>query len=75
MLEENPEMVILWAGYPFNKDYKQRRGHYYAVEDVIQTLRSGAPMKACEGPMPATCWPRKSPDVMKQMNKLGISHL
>ncbi len=73
MLEKEPEMVILWAGYPFSKDYKQGRGHYYAVEDVIKSLRIGAPMKAGEGPMPATCWTCKSPDVQKQMNKLGIS--
>ncbi|MFO8054332.1 MAG: ammonia-forming cytochrome c nitrite reductase subunit c552, partial [Bacteroidales bacterium] len=26
MLEENPRMVILWANYPFSKDYMQGRG-------------------------------------------------
>jgi nitrite reductase (cytochrome c-552) len=44
MLAEEPELVILWAGYPFSKDYKQGRGHFYAVEDVLKSLRTGAPM-------------------------------
>ncbi len=74
MLTEEPELVILWAGYPFSKDYKQGRGHYYAVKDVIETLRTGAPMQKGEGTMPATCWTCKSPDVLKQMNKLGIEN-
>lgn len=34
MLEEYPGMVILWAGYSFAKDYKQGRGHFYAITDV-----------------------------------------
>lgn len=72
MLAEEPELVILWAGYPFSKDYKQGRGHYYAVEDVLKSLRTGAPMNPGDGPMPGTCWTCKSPDVLKQMNKLGI---
>ena len=34
MLEEIPEMVVLWAGYAFSRDYKQGRGHYYAIRCV-----------------------------------------
>ncbi|MCH7772223.1 MAG: ammonia-forming cytochrome c nitrite reductase subunit c552, partial [Bacteroidetes bacterium] len=26
-LEKYPELVVLWAGYGFSKDYKQGRGH------------------------------------------------
>mgnify|MGYP000947012740 FL=1 len=26
-LEKYPELVVMWAGYPFSKDYKQGRGH------------------------------------------------
>ncbi len=40
MLAEDPRLVILWVGYPFSKDYKQGRGHAYAVTDVHQTLRT-----------------------------------
>ncbi|NLC86136.1 MAG: ammonia-forming cytochrome c nitrite reductase subunit c552, partial [Bacteroidales bacterium] len=63
VLEQRPEMVILWAGYAFSKDYGTPRGHMNAVEDIIHTLRTGAPMTDEEGPQPATCWTCKSPDV------------
>ncbi|OAM90349.1 ammonia-forming cytochrome c nitrite reductase [Termitidicoccus mucosus] len=71
-LGENPRQVILWAGYAFAKDYNHPRGHAYAVEDVRNTLRTGAPMKLGEGPQPASCWVCKSPDVPRLMNELGI---
>ena len=71
MLERSPRMVVLWAGYGFSKDYTQGRGHYYAVEDVRETLRTGAPMEPDEGPMPTTCWTCKSPDVPRIMDEVG----
>jgi nitrite reductase (cytochrome c-552) len=71
MLAENPRMVILWAGYAFSKEYCQPRGHIYAVEDVRNTLRTGTPANPGDGPMPATCWTCKSPDVPRLMKKLG----
>jgi nitrite reductase (cytochrome c-552) len=73
MLVEDPRLVVLWAGYGFAKDYKQGRGHYYAVEDIHKTLRTGGPLKADEGPMPNTCWTCKSPDVPRVMNQIGIA--
>ena len=33
-LEKRPEMVILWAGYAFSKDYSTPRGHMHAIEDI-----------------------------------------
>ncbi|NJM94563.1 MAG: ammonia-forming cytochrome c nitrite reductase subunit c552, partial [Cytophagales bacterium] len=71
MLEEDPRLVILWAGYAFSKDYKQSRGHWYAVEDIRSTLRTGTPKSPEEGPMPNTCWTCKSPDVARMMKTLG----
>jgi len=38
-----PVIVILGAGYSFSRDYNQARGHYYAVEDIRKTLRTGVP--------------------------------
>ncbi|MCB0806474.1 MAG: ammonia-forming cytochrome c nitrite reductase subunit c552, partial [Bacteroidales bacterium] len=73
MLEEAPELVVLWAGYGFSKDYNQGRGHYYAVDDVTNTLRTGAPTGPETGPMPTTCWTCKSPDVPRLMNEHGIA--
>ncbi|GAA4832296.1 ammonia-forming cytochrome c nitrite reductase [Algivirga pacifica] len=72
MLEEDPRLVVLWAGYGFSKDYNQGRGHAYAVDDIHNTLRTGGPMHEDEGPMPATCWTCKSPDVPRLMNELGV---
>ena len=33
-------LVVLWAGYPFSRDYKQARGHMYAIDDIRSTLRA-----------------------------------
>jgi len=73
MLEVDPRLVVLWAGYGFSKDYNQGRGHYWAIDDIRNTLRTGGPMTAIEGPMPATCWTCKSPDVPRLMNEHGIT--
>jgi nitrite reductase (cytochrome c-552) len=67
-LDEFPELVILWAGYAFSKDYNQGRGHAYAITDIRNTLRTGG---ATEHTQPATCWSCKSTDVPRMMAKLG----
>ncbi|HRO83750.1 MAG TPA: ammonia-forming cytochrome c nitrite reductase [Niabella sp.] len=72
LLEERPEMVILWAGYAVSKDYGTPRGHYYAIQDVYHTLRTGAPSDTSTGPQPGSCWTCKSPDVPRMMNQVGI---
>lgn len=72
LLEEDPRLVILWAGYGFSKDYSQGRGHYYAIDDIQNSLRTGGPTGKDDGPMPATCWTCKSPDVPRLMNENGI---
>ncbi len=71
-LELFPELVILWAGYGFSKDYNQPKGHVYAISDIEETLRTGAPTGPDDGPMPATCWTCKSPDVPRMMDKIGV---
>ena len=73
VLEQRPEMVILWAGYAFSKDYGTPRGHMHAVADVAHTLRTGSPMTAEDGPQPATCWTCKSPDVPRLMDSVGVA--
>lgn len=72
-LEEDPRLVILWAGYGFSKDYSQGRGHYYAIEDLRSSLRTGAPKGEGDGPMPATCWTCKGPDVPRLMKEQGVT--
>ncbi|PZX52022.1 ammonia-forming cytochrome c nitrite reductase [Algoriphagus chordae] len=73
MLAADPDLVILWAGYAFSKEYNAPRGHAYAVNDVTKILRTGAPMKPGDGPMPSTCWTCKSPDVPRLMSEIGVT--
>ncbi|WP_394247192.1 ammonia-forming nitrite reductase cytochrome c552 subunit [Vibrio profundi] len=70
-LKEDPNMVIMWAGYGFAKDYNKARGHFYALDDVRQTLRTGAPTDEKSGPMPMACWSCKSPDVARVIEERG----
>ena len=63
-LQEFPELVVMWAGYAFSREYKQARGHSYAINDIRMTLRTDVPQ-------PATCWTCKGPDVPRLMNLMG----
>ena len=65
-LDKYPELVVMWAGYAFARDYKQGRGHYYAIDDIRLTLRTIQPQ-------PGTCWACKSTDVPRVMNEIGIA--
>ncbi len=71
ILEENPNVSILFAGYGFAKDYNKPRGHTHAIEDLRNTLRTGGPTDSKPSPMPATCWTCKSPDVPRMMEELA----
>ena len=71
MLEQRPEMVVLWAGYAFSKEYNAPRGHMHAIEDVIKILRTGAPTDSTHFPQPSTCWTCKSPDVPRLIKEVG----
>lgn len=73
MLEVDPRLVVMWAGYGFSKDYNQGRGHAYAITDIRNTLRTGGPTGPTDGPMPSTCWTCKSPDVPRVMNEGGVT--
>ncbi|MFA6770342.1 MAG: ammonia-forming cytochrome c nitrite reductase subunit c552, partial [Bacteroidales bacterium] len=74
VLEERPEMVVLWAGYAFSRDYTSPRGHAHAIEDITQTLRTGAPFTEEENIQPGTCWSCKGPDVPRMMALVGIEN-
>jgi nitrite reductase (cytochrome c-552) len=67
MLSRYPNLVVMWAGYAFSKDYNQGRGHYLAINDIRKTLRTDIPQ-------PGTCWSCKSTDVPRMMNQLGIAN-
>ncbi len=70
-LEKYPELVILWAGFGFSRDYNQGRGHAYAVKDTRNTLRTGGEKTNTN---PATCWTCKSTDVPRVMNNMGAGN-
>jgi len=65
-LHDNPDLVIMWAGYAFSRDYNQARGHYNAIKDIRATLRTDVPQ-------PSTCWTCKSTDVPRMMKQLGVA--
>jgi len=71
VLKGDPALIVIWAGYGFSKDYNAPRGHYYMLEDNINTLRTGAPVDDKTGPMPTACWTCKSPDVPRLIDKIG----
>ena len=41
-LDEDPRLKIMWAGYAFAVDYRERRGHAYMLEDQMFTGRQQA---------------------------------
>jgi len=72
-LKERPNMVILWAGYAFSRDYSAPRGHWYTLHDMRKSLRTGAPGVGENKDMqPGTCWTCKSPDVPRMMQEMGV---
>ena len=70
-LEEDPRQVILFAGYPFSKEYNDDRGHANAVIDVQSTRRlnqtPGDPKETH-----ATCYSCKSSDNPALWEKMGM---
>lgn len=74
VLAQRPEMVILWAGYAFSRDYNTPRGHRHCVEDLRKILRTGAPgVEGMSDMQPGTCWTCKGPDVPRLMREMGTN--
>ena len=72
VLEEHPEMVILWDGYAFSKEYNTPRGHRHSIEDLLKILRTGSPgVDGQTDIQPGTCWTCKGPDVPRLMREQG----
>lgn len=71
ILEKRPNMVILWAGNAFSKDYRTPRGHIHSIHDVRSSLRTGAPSEVNAGPQNSACWSCKSPDVTRLIETDG----
>lgn len=40
-LDKHPDYRRLFAGYPFSVDYREERGHYHALQDMLDSERLG----------------------------------
>ncbi len=75
ILTADPNIVVLWAGYAFSRDYNTPRGHKHCIEDLRKILRTYAPGVDDGGKsQPGTCWTCKSPDVPRLMAEKGIEN-
>ena len=70
-LERDPRQVILFAGYPFSKDYNDDRGHANALEDVRKTKRLNLDDSSPKH-TPATCYSCKSSNNPGLWNEMGM---
>ena len=59
-LKRDPRQVILFAGYPFSKDYNDDRGHANALVDVQKTKRLNLSHEDETKTTHATCYSCKS---------------
>src|SRR5919109_561988 len=71
-LKRDPRQVILFAGYPFSKDYNDDRGHMNALIDVRNTkrlnLNADDPKRT-----PGTCYSCKSSNNPTLWNEIGMA--
>lgn len=72
-LERDPRQVILFAGYPFSKDYNDDRGHMNALEDVRKTKRLVLSHEDEKKTTHATCYSCKSSDNPSLWNEMGMA--
>ncbi len=72
LLEQRPNLVVLWAGLAFGVDYNAPRGHMHSVEDLYNTLRTGGPETLEENNQRGTCWTCKSSDLPRMIQQVGL---
>jgi nitrite reductase (cytochrome c-552) len=70
-LERDPRQVILFAGYPFSKDYNDDRGHANALVDVRSTKRLNLNVDDPKR-TPGTCYSCKSSNNPSLWNEMGM---
>jgi nitrite reductase (cytochrome c-552) len=71
-LARDPRLVILFAGYPFSRDYNDDRGHANALEDVRSTGRLNLDMNDPKH-TPATCYSCKSANNPGLWHEMGMA--
>jgi nitrite reductase (cytochrome c-552) len=65
-LDRSPDLKTIFAGNPFSVEYREDRGHMWALESVLETKRLG-------DAKPGTCMTCKSSDVPRLMKALGVA--
>ena len=74
VLEAHPEIVVIWDGYAFSREYNTPRGHRHCIEDLRKILRTGSPgVDGQTDIQPGTCWTCKGPDAPRLMREKGIN--
>ncbi len=71
-LERDPRQKILFAGYPFSKDYNDDRGHMNALSDVRKTKRLVLSHDDETKTTHATCYSCKSSDNPTLWSEMGM---
>src|SRR5512142_2604622 len=71
-LERDPRQKILFAGYPFSKDYNDDRGHMNALIDVRKTGRLNLDPNDPKH-TPGTCYSCKSSNNTILWNEMGMA--
>jgi nitrite reductase (cytochrome c-552) len=64
-LEEDPRLLVLFAGMGFSKEYNEDRGHGNALYDVEHIERINEKS-------PATCYSCKSADMPRKWQEMGL---
>lgn len=72
VFEQCFEMVVLWVGYVFLKDYLILWGYMYVIEDIIYLFCIGVLMDDKSGLQFFICWICKSLDVFCMMEVIGV---
>ena len=70
-LAEDPQMVVLWAGYPFSKDYNKAARPLLCADRRAGNPAYRRPKTAEDGPLPMACWSCKGPDVARVIDEKG----
>jgi nitrite reductase (cytochrome c-552) len=72
-LKRDPRQVILFAGYPFSKDYNDDRGHANALTDVQKTKRLNLSHDDETKTTHATCYSCKSSNNPSLWAEMGMA--
>jgi nitrite reductase (cytochrome c-552) len=72
-LKRDPRQVILFAGYPFSKDYNDDRGHANALTDVQKTKRLNLSHEDETKTTHATCYSCKSSNNPSLWAEMGMA--